>query len=66
MIVYNQQNPFAADRWNVWICTVGCGILKNGSVESDSIDRSDVNGGVFENGSVQSDSMDRSYLNDSV
>ena len=43
MIVYNQQNQFAADRWNVEICTVGWGILENNSVESDSMDRSDLN-----------------------
>ena len=46
MIVYNQQNPFAADRWNVLICTVGWGILENGSVESDRMNRSDVNDSV--------------------
>ena len=43
MIVYNQQNPFAANRWNVWIFTVGWGIFESGSVDSDSMDRSDVN-----------------------
>ena len=46
MMVYNQYNPFAADRWNVGICTVGWGIFENGSVESDSMDRSDVNDSV--------------------
>ena len=46
MIVYNQQNPLAVDRWNVFIFTVGWGILENGSVESDSIDSSDVNDSV--------------------
>ena len=43
VIVYNQQNQIAADRWNVWICTVGWGIYENISVESDSRDKSDVN-----------------------
>ena len=43
MIVYNKQNQIEVDRWNVWICTVGWGILENSSVESDSMDRSDVN-----------------------
>ena len=43
MIVYNQYNPLAADLWNVWIFTVGWGILGNGSLESDSMERSDVN-----------------------
>ena len=42
MIVYNQYNQIA-DRWNVWICTVGWGILESSTVESDSMDRSDVN-----------------------
>ena len=41
--MYNQYNPLAADLWNVGICTVGWGILENGSVDSDSMDRSDVN-----------------------
>ena len=43
MIVYNKYNPFAADQWNVWICAVGWGLFKNSSVESDIMDRSDVN-----------------------
>ena len=43
MIVYNQYIPFAADQRNVGIFTVGWGIFENGSVESDSMDRSDVN-----------------------
>ena len=46
MIVYNQYNPFAADRWNVGICKVGWDISKNSSVESDSMDRSDVDDSV--------------------
>ena len=46
MIAYNQYNQFAADRFNVLICTVGWGIFGNGSVESDSMDRSDVNDSV--------------------
>ena len=52
MMVYNQYNPFAADQWNVLICTVGLGCI--------------VGWGIFENGSVESDSMDRSDVNDSV
>ena len=43
MILYNQYNQIAADRWNVWICTGGWGISENSSVESDSRDKSDVN-----------------------
>ena len=46
MIAYNQYNPFAADQWNVWICTVGWGIFENVNVESDITDRSDVNDSV--------------------
>ena len=46
MIVYNQYNLFADDRWNVGICTVGLGIFENSSVESDRMDRSDVNASV--------------------
>ena len=46
MIVYNQQNPFAADQWNVGIFTVEWGIFENGIVESDSMDRSGVNDSV--------------------
>ena len=45
--VYNQQNQFAADRRNVLIYTVGCGILENGSVESDIMNWSDVNDSVI-------------------
>ena len=41
--MYNQYNPLADDRYNVGIFTVGWGIFENGSVESDSMDRSDVN-----------------------
>ena len=41
--MYNKQNPLAADQLNVGICTEGWGIFENGSVESDSMDRSDVN-----------------------
>ena len=37
------HNPFVADGWNVWICTVGLVIFVNSSVESYSMDRSDVN-----------------------
>ena len=43
MIVYNQYNQIAADRWNVWICSVGWGIFENISVDSDSRDKYDVN-----------------------
>ena len=43
MIVYNQQNQIPADLWNVQICTVGCGIFENSSVESDIREKSDVN-----------------------
>ena len=43
MIVYNQQNHIADDRWNLWLCTVGWGSFENSSVESDSRDKSDVN-----------------------
>ena len=43
MIVHNQQNLLADDGWNVLIFTMGWGIFDNGSVESDSMDRSDVN-----------------------
>ena len=39
MIVYNQWNHIAADRWNVWICPGGWGILENSNVESDSRDK---------------------------
>ena len=46
MIVYNKYNPLSDDQWNVWICTVGWGILENSSVESDSMDRSDLNDSV--------------------
>ena len=46
MIVYIQLNPLAADGWNVWICTVGLGIFENGSVESHSMNSSDVNDSV--------------------
>ena len=44
MIVYNQWNQIAADQWNVWICTVGWGIFENINVESNSRDKSDLNG----------------------
>ena len=43
MIVYNQQNQISADRWNVWIFTVEWDIFENSSVESDCMDRYDVN-----------------------
>ena len=43
MIVYNQWNQISAHRWNVWICAGGWVISENSSVESDSMDRSDVN-----------------------
>ena len=43
MIVYNQQNQIAADRWNVCICTGGWGISEKSSVESDSRDKYDLN-----------------------
>ena len=46
MIVYNKQNLFAANRWNVGIYTVGWGIFENGSIESDSMEISDVNDSV--------------------
>ena len=44
--MYNKYNPLAADRWYVVIFTVGWGIFENGSVESDSMNRSDVNDSV--------------------
>ena len=43
MIVYNQYNQIAANRWNVWIFTEGWDIFENSSVESDSRYKSDVN-----------------------
>ena len=43
MLVYNQQNQIAADKWNVWTCTRGWDILETYSVESDCEDKSDVN-----------------------
>ena len=43
MIVYNQQNQIAADKWNVWICTGGWDISENISVESDIRYKSDLN-----------------------
>ena len=43
MIVHNQQNQIAADRWNVWICTGGWGIFENRRVESDRRDKYGVN-----------------------
>ena len=43
LIVYNQQNQIAADRWNIWILAGGWGIYEDSSVESDSRDKSDVN-----------------------
>ena len=58
MIVYNEYNQIAADLWNVWICTGGCGIFENSSVESYSRDT------IFENYSVESDRGDKSGVNE--
>ena len=43
MLVYNQYKQIAADRWNVLIYTGGWGIFENSTVQSDSMDSSDVN-----------------------
>ena len=43
MIVYNQQNQIAADRWNVWIFAGGWDIFEDSSVESYIRDKSDLN-----------------------
>ena len=43
MIVYNQYNQIADDRWNLWICTGGWRILEDSSIESDRRDKSDLN-----------------------